>query len=221
MSHFRWGPGRVIGVLALAVALAGCFGAYQTSPDAPLGAAGLKPTQEDKDAGLVGVAPGFALKGYSVIAVERFPVARAEIEDEGDRRFADRMTAFYQSELVRRLRDTGLFTRVVNLGEAAFPAGAGRALRLRGSVTRLGRGSQATRYLVGFGAGSTRAQAEMHFVDAQSGRVVLVTADRRRGSAGLFGGDSEDFLKESFDDMARDLARFLVRLSQGQAPAQE
>ncbi len=122
---------------------------------------------------------------------------------------------------VRRLRDTGLFTRVVNLSETEFPAGTGRALRLRGSVTRLGRGSQAARYLVGFGAGSTRAQAEMHFVDAQSGRVWLVTADRRLGSIGLFGGNSEDFLKESFDDMARDFAKFLVRLSKGEAPAKE
>lgn len=208
-------------IVALTVALAGCFGAYQTSPDAPLGAEGLKPTQEDKDAGRVGVAPGFALKEYPVIMVERFPVAKTEIEDEGDRRFADRMTAFYQSELVRRLRDTGLFTRVVNLSETDFLARTGRALRLRGSVTRLGRGSQAARYLVGFGAGSTRVQAEMHFVDAQSGRVWLVTADRRLGSMGLFGGDSEDFLKESLDDMARDFAKFLVRLAKGEAPAKE
>lgn len=33
---------------------------------------------------------------------------------------------------------------------------------------------------------------------------------------GLFGGDSEEFLTESFDDMARDLAKFLVRLSKGE-----
>jgi len=120
--------------------------------------------------------------------------------------------------LGRRLRDTGLFRRVVNLSETDFPGDAGQALRLRGTITRLGRGSQAVRYLVGFGAGSTRAQAETQFVDARSGRVVLVTADRRLGSMGLFGGDSEDFLKESFDDMARDLAKFLVRLAKGDAP---
>ncbi len=214
-------PRAVLIVVALAMALAGCFGAYQTSPDAPLGADGLKPTQEDKDAGLVGLAPGFALKDYRVIAVERFAVAKTEVEDEGDQRFADRMTALYQAELVRRLRDTGLFTRVVNLSETELPAGTDRALSLRGIVTRLGRGSQAARYLVGFGAGSTRAQAEMHFVDARSGRVWLVTADRRLASMGLFGGDSEDFLRESFDDMARDLAKFLVRLSKGEAPAKE
>ena len=204
---------KIIGVLVLALALSGCFGAYQTAPDTPLGAGGLAPTQEDPDAGQVAVAPGVRLKDYSVVLVERFPVSKSEIKDEEDQRFADAMATFYQSELVRRLRESGLFSRVVNLTEAEFSPGPDRALRLRGNITRLGRGSQAVRYLVGFGAGSTRAQAEMHFVDIQSGRVVVVTADRRLGSMGLFGGDSEDFLRESFDDMARDLVKFLVRLS--------
>jgi len=31
-------------------------------------------------------------------------------------------------------------------------------------------------------------------------------------------GDSKEHLKKSFDDMARDLARFLVRLSRGGLP---
>jgi hypothetical protein len=206
-------------VLTITLVLAGCFGAYQTAPDDPFGAGGLRPIQEDKDAGRVGIAPGFNPKDYPVIGVERFSVAKSEIEDEGDQRFADKMAILYQFELVRRLRDTGLFSQVVNLSETDLPGDAGKALKLRGTITRLGRGSQAARYLVGFGAGSTRAQAEMHFVEAESGRVVLVTADRRMGSMGLFGGDSEDFLKESFDDMARDLAKFLVRY-QGLAQSQ-
>jgi hypothetical protein len=204
-----------IGLFSLA--LAGCFGAYQTSPDKAAGAGGLVPTQEDKDAGRVGVAPGFDLKQYRILVVERLPVADSQIEDEGDRRFAEKMAYFYHNELVRRMRDTGLFSQVVNVNEGGRPSGAGKTLTLRGNITRLGRGSQAARYFVGFGAGSTRAQAEMHFVD-DSGRVVLVTADRRMGSAGLFGGSDDDFLRESFDDMARDLAKFLVRLSQGQVP---
>jgi hypothetical protein len=199
--------------------LTGCFGAYQTSPDNPLSAGGLTPSQEDKDAGRVAVAAGFDLKRYQTILVERFPIATSEIEDEGDQRFADKMAAFYQQELLRRLRESGLFGQV----EPAKGSGRqpGKALVLRGSITRLGRGSQAVRYFVGFGAGSTRAQAEMHFVDAESGRVVLVTADRRLGSAGMFGGDDEDFLEESFDDMARDLVKFLVRLSRGEAPGKD
>lgn len=61
----------------------------------------------------------------------------------------------------------------------------------------------------------------MRFVETQSGKVVLVTADRRVASMGVFGGDDEDHLRESFDDMARDLPKFLVRLSRGEAPSKE
>ena len=39
-----------------------------------------------------------------------------------------------------------------------------------------------------------------------------MTADRREASFGIFGGDSEEHLQESFSDMARDLAKYLVRL---------
>jgi hypothetical protein len=70
-----------------------------------------------------------------------------------------------------------------------------------------------------YGAGAARAQAEMRFVDVRSQKPVLVTADRRRASMGAFGDDSKDHWKESFDDMARDLGKFLVRLASGQAPA--
>ena len=89
---------------------------------------------------------------------------------------------------------------------------------MEGAITRLGRGSQAMRYLVGYGAGAARAQADMKFVEVPSGKVVMVVADRRIASAGAFGGSDREHLRESFDDMARDLAKFLVRLSKGEAP---
>jgi hypothetical protein len=51
----------------------------------------------------------------------------------------------------------------------------------------------------------------------------MVTADRRVAAVSEalsldYGGDSERLLKQSFDNMARDLARFLVRLGRGEAP---
>jgi hypothetical protein len=35
---------------------------------------------------------------------------------------------------------------------------------------------------------------------------------------GIWGGVSEDHIRNALDDIARDLAKFLVRLSKGQAP---
>ncbi len=213
-----------VGVLGLALSLlvTGCIGAYQVQADRPTGSGPLMPTVEDKDAGLVGISSGFDLKAYPVIAVGLFPVTDPSIKDAGDRRLASSMSAFLQSELVRRLRESGVFARVVNLTETPWQPGAEKALRLEGTITRLGEGSQAARAFFGlYGAGKARAQSDMTFLDAQTGQPVMVTADRRVAQMGFFGGDSKDHLKESFDDMARDLAKFLVRLGKGEAPRKE
>lgn len=209
-------------VLALSLVLTGCFGAYQVQPDNPTGSGSLRPTVADKDAGLVGIAPGFDVKAYRVIAVALFPVTDSAVKDDGDRRTASSMSVFLQSELVRRLRESGLFTQVVNLNETAWQPDAQKALRLEGTIPRLGEGSQAARAMFGlYGAGKARAQSDMTFRDAQTGQPVMVTADRRVAQMGVFGGDSKDHLRESFDDMARDLAKFLVRLSRGEAPRKD
>jgi hypothetical protein len=206
-----------LGLVSLAFILAGCVGAQQTSPDDPISAGGLTANVKDKDAGLVALAPGFDIKQYKVIAVTLLPVTD-KMEDEGDRRFGAEMSTFFQGELVRRLRGSGLFQRVVHTGEMQFQSGEQTALKVEGQITRLGRGSQALRYLVGFGAGAARAQADLKFVEVPSGKVVMVISDRRIAAAGQFGGGDREHLRESFDDMARDLAKFLMRLSRGEAP---
>jgi hypothetical protein len=207
----------LVSLLFLAAIAAGCVGAQQTSPDNVLSAGGLTPNVKDKDAGLVALAPGFDIKRYKTIAVTQLAVTD-KMEDDGDRRFAAEMSTFFQAELVRHLRSSGLFVRVVNAGETQVPSGSETVLKVEGAITRLGRGSQAMRYLVGYGAGAARAQADMKFVEVPSGKVVMVVADRRIASAGAFGGSDREHLRESFDDMARDLAKFLVRLSKGEAP---
>ena len=129
------------------------------------------------------------------------------------------MNHYLHLELLRRMRESGLFQHVIDGSAAQASAPDGSALRLRGTITRLGRGSQAARYFAGlYGAGRTRAQADMQFLDAGANRVVIVTSDRRVASMGWFGGSDEEHLEESFNDMARDLAKFLVRLSKGQVP---
>ena len=205
-------------LLVLLLAVAGCSFAVKSSPDNPMSAGGLTPNVKDKDVGLVAVAPGFDVSKYKVIAVDMFPVTDPDLKDEGDRRFAAKMAPKLQKELVRRLLDSGLFQRVVSTSETQFRPGAEPALRLQGAITRLGRGSQAARVLVGFGLGRARAQADMRFVDVSSGRVVMVTADRWVADAGWFGGDDEDLLEQSFDGIAEALAKFLVRLSKGEKP---
>lgn len=199
----------------LAVVLAGCsLGVVQTTPDDVLTVAGLTPNVKDRDAGLVAIAPGFGIDRYRLVAVDTFPVTDTAIEDEDDRRFVAKMTPVFQIELVRRLRDSGLFEQVVNTGESPAVQGS-PALRLEGVITRLGRGNETLRRWLRGVAGAARVQAELRFVDVASGQVVMATADRRvaRGS-----GTTTDLVGESFDEMARDLASFLGRLAKGEAP---
>lgn len=147
--------------------------------DDPIGAGPLKPTMEDKNAGLVGIASGFDLNAFQVIAVELFPVTDPAIKGEGDRKLASSMAVFFESELVRRLREGGLFARVINLSETQWQPGAEKAMTLEGKITRLNEGSHAMRAMFGlYGAGKARGQAEMTFVDVQTGQPVMVTADR-------------------------------------------
>ena len=212
---------RLVGLAVLAIAvLGGCYGPYRVSPDDSVGAGGLTPSQSDRDAGRVGVAQGFHLNGYRVAAVAKFPVVDPGIKGDDDRRLADGMSTFLQSELVRRLRESALFDRVVNLSETEDRPGEGKGLKLDGEITRLEEGSQTLRAMFGvYGGGAARVQAETHIVDLESGRVVIVTADRRQATMGIWGGVSENHIRNALDDIARDLTKFLVRLSKGQAPA--
>lgn len=212
---------RLIGPLAVAVSLltAACYGPYRVTPDEGPGAGGLKPTLSDRDAGRVGLAPGLDLKAYRVVAVARPPVVDPSVKSDAERQLADTMSSFLQSELVRRLTQSALFARVVNLSEAELEPGDDRALKLEGEITRFEEGSQTLRALLGvYGAGPARVQVQTRFVDVRSGAVVIVTADRRQATMGIWGGTSAEHIRNGLDDIARDLARFLVRLSKGQAP---
>jgi hypothetical protein len=190
------------------------------SPDDSVGAGGLKPTQSDRDAGRVGVAPGVDLRGYRMMAVAKFPVVDPSVKDDDGRRLADAMSSFLQSEVVRRLRESALFDRVLDLSETEYRPGDEKALKLDGEITRLDEGDQTLRAIFGvYGGGAARVQAETHIADLRSGQVVIVTADRRQATMGIWGGVSENHIRNALDDIARDLAKFLVRLSKGQAPA--
>jgi hypothetical protein len=208
-------------LLGSALVFGGCIGSIQTTAIDAAGAGGLKPTQEDKDAGLVGIDREFNLKDFQIIVVKQFKVTEPELNDEEDKKLAAEMPSYLQAELVRRLRESGLFARVINASETDYSPGSDKALVLDGEITRLAPGSRALRYIVGFGAGRSKAQSEMRFVDAQTSKVFMVTADRSVAAYGIFGGDSRDHLRESFDDMARNLAKFLVRLSKGEAPRKD
>jgi hypothetical protein len=189
------------------------------APVDPRSVGALKPDMEDADAGLVGIVPGFDVKAYRVIVVESFPVAPNEIRDEDDARLAKDMSAYLRTQLVSKLRADGTFQQVMDRTIIAEPPVGEGVLLLEGTISRLTEGSQALRYLVGFGAGATKAQVETRFLDGRSREIRMITADRRAAGVGLFGGDSRQFLTESMDQMADGLVKCLHRLGAAPQPA--
>ena len=207
----------VVGLLCALVAVAGC-GAHRMPPVAPQAVADLKHDVEDSAAGQVGLRPGFSPKGYTVIVLAPFTVAKGEIKDDEDARLARDMAAYVHTRLVQYFQTAGVFPRVIDgSASAAMPAGA-RALRLDGEVTRLTEGSRAVRYFVGFGAGAAKAQIETRLVDMDSRAVQLITADRRAAGMGIFGGDGRQFVTESMDQMAEGYVKLIMHLAAGGQP---
>jgi len=212
---------RLVGLalLAASVLAFGCYGPYRVRPDDSAGAGGLRPTRSDRDAGLVGIATGFDVKRYRVVAVGRLPVVDPTVRKADERALADTMSAFFHTEMVRRLRESALFPRVVDLGETDYRPDGDPALEIDGEITRFDEGSQTLRAIFGvYGGGAARVQAETQITDMRSGQVVVVTADRRQATMGVWGGASPDHIHNALDDIARDLTKFLVRLSKGQVP---
>ena len=206
----------VVGLLCVAL-LAGC-GAHRMSPVAPQTIGDLKPEVEDKDSGLVGVRPDFALKTYSALILMPFKLPPVELKDDEGAQLAKDMIVYLQARLLKNLRAAGIFAKVVDGAAADAALGDEKALRLEGDMTELTEGNRALRYLVGFGAGAAKAQIETRLVDVQTRRVELVTADRRAAAMGVFGGEGRQFLTESMDQMAEGYVKLLKHISGGGKP---
>src|SRR5262249_3516911 len=149
---------RLFPVFFCCLWLAAC-GNVQVKPDQPIGAATLKPTAEDKRAGLVGIAPGFTPKAYRRINVDMFAVADKDIS-EHDKQLAQVMPVYRQAKLVDQLRAARLFEQVATPDDTVTPPVGEKTLKLLGTITELSGGSRALRFWISFGAGRSRVQIE-------------------------------------------------------------
>src|SRR5262245_14226223 len=212
---------RALAAVALSAACAACghLGAAQQVPVNPVGSADLKPTQPDQSAGLVTIRPGFDAKRYSAIAIAAFPVTDSGVMNKEEAKLTVEIPPYFQLQIVQRLRATNAFTRV-DLVQEGSPAPTGEGLlRLEGRITRLASGDD-TSVWVPFSGYSRlgdrmKAQIETSLVDAQTGQVMAVTADRREAPNPGF-DSAETYVRESFEAMARDIVMFLERLARGE-----
>lgn len=93
------------------------------------------------------------------------------------------------SQVVEELKQLKKFKQVSNTGET-IPQDAGPTVRLSGVITKYKAGSRAKRYLIGFGAGSTKVVAHITLTDATSGTTLFEKDVDGTVWIGVFGGDS-------------------------------
>ena len=93
------------------------------------------------------------------------------------------------SQVVEELKQIKKFKQVSGTGETVAQD-AGPTVRLSGVITKYKPGSRAKRYLIGFGAGSTKVVAHITFIDAATGATLYEKDVDGTVWIGVFGGDS-------------------------------
>lgn len=144
-------------------------------------AAAQKPTPENKNK-------------YKDIEIKRFDIASG-VE------FPEEQLNTMMVEIVEELKNLKRFNQVFLAGDAQTEVGL-PTLQLVGTVTEYKKGSQAKRYLVGFGAGKTKIKAHVKFIDRATGNIVLEKDVDGKVVFGLFGGQS----KTSLRDVGKEIA---------------
>jgi len=103
-------------------------------------------------------------------------------------------------EIVQELQNLKKFRQVARAGEGVVSSEP--TIRLEGTVTKYQAGSQAKRYLIGFGAGKTKVVAHVKFIDKATGNVLFEKDVDGKVVFGLFGGQS----KTSLRDVGKEIA---------------
>jgi curli biogenesis system outer membrane secretion channel CsgG len=208
-------------VFASSAMLTACgLGAAQAPPVDPVGTADLKPVQKDTSAGMVTVRPGFDLRKYSSIAVTQFAVTDSGVMNKDEVKMLVTIPFYFQTKLVGKLRETNMFKSVEPVKEGGAPPTDAGTLRLEGRITRLAAGDDTSMWVPFSGysrlGDRTKAQIETALVDAQTGQVMVVTADRRE-APNPGNQSANDYVQDTFEALARDLVNFIERLGKGEA----
>jgi hypothetical protein len=132
---------------------------------------------------------------YSAVTVDKF-VALSGVDFPAD----------YQSTLAEDIaREISVSFPTVIIVRQGDPAPYGHPLlRISGVVTRFQPGNKLKRHVIGFGAGATIVEAEIWFVDASSGQVLLNRGVRGTTWNGVDGGES----KGAADSVAKKIVKF-------------
>ena len=143
---------------------------------------------------------------YRIVQVDRFAAP-------DDLQFPPEYVQALHDEIVNQLQESKRFAKVLRAGEIATQE-EHPILQITGTVTRFQPGSQAERYMVGFGAGSTEVFGHLVFKDSACGAAIRTADIRARLQHGLFGGKSIGVAH----DFAHRVKEITVMLLEGETP---
>ena len=127
---------------------------------------------------------------------------------------APRTVRYFRRQLIARLQASHAFEAVLSPAPPSLPEGA---VVVSGRFTQVSEGSEALRFLIGYGAGSPVVRATFQIRDT-TGRVLVAFKETGRSFEGTGYSAHRDPL--DMDDVvsvfARRTARTIVRWSQGQ-----
>ena len=119
---------------------------------------------------------------YEYVQVNRFDVQQG-VDFPPDYQFT------IVEDMVKQLSKIKTVRQVLREGET-LPQGR-PVLMIAGTITKFKKGSQAERYLVGFGAGATVIEAQLKFYDSATKELLLDHKVDGKVIMGIMGGKSE------------------------------
>ena len=132
-------------------------------------------------------ASGAAAGQTSAATYNRVEVAPFEVSSGV--LFPEEFSQALAKELLAELKKANLFNEILTV-QSAPAENLAPTLRLTGTITKFNPGSQEKRHLIGLGAGTTRIDARVRFLDRRTCAVVLEADVDGKVVGGWGGGDS-------------------------------
>src|SRR2546423_5284567 len=145
----------------------------------------------------------FNASAYTQIAVESFDSAGVKLPDPNDNTYRAVQLA------LRTMKPAFMEGVARNAKRKAGVTGPARTLVIRTRLTKVDPGSQAARYVVGFGAGTVKIAILGEIIDGASGKVLVRFAQERRSGFGWFGGGYATLFERTARQLGGDIAELI------------
>jgi hypothetical protein len=151
----------------------------------------------------VTIIRSFNASAYTQIAVESFDSAGVKLPDPKDNTYRAVLLA------LRSMKPAFMEGVARKAKRKVGVTGPAKTLVIRARLTKVDPGSQAARYVVGFGAGAVKIAIAGEIIDGASGKVLVRFVQERRSGFGLFGGGYAALFGRTARQLGGDVAELI------------